>query len=182
MASLGHDVVGVDTDATKIAALSAGHSPFYEPGFEDVLRESLASGRLRFVAAPATDELAGVDVHFIAVGTPQSADSGAADLSYVDSAVEAVIAAAGTADHNPVVVGKSTVPVGTTQNLADRLEAHGITLVWNPEFLREGFAVADTLHPDRIVYGLSNDPDRAQLARMHWTRCTPRSLRKACQK
>ena len=163
MASLGHDVVGVDTDATKIAALSAGHSPFYEPGFEDVLRDSLASGRLRFVAAPATDELADVDVHFIAVGTPQSADSGAADLSYVDSAVEAVIAATGTADHNPVVVGKSTVPVGTAQNLADRLEAHGITLVWNPEFLREGFAVADTLHPDRIVYGLSNDPDLAQL-------------------
>ena len=163
MASLGHDVVGVDTDATKIAALSAGHSPFYEPGFEDVLRDSLASGRLRFVAAPATDELADVDVHFIAVGTPQSADSGAADLSYVDSAVEAVIAAAGTADHNPVVVGKSTVPVGTAQNLADRLEAHGITLVWTPEFLREGFAVADTLHPDRIVYGLSNDPDLAQL-------------------
>ena len=160
MAELGHDVLGIDVDDTKVAALSAGRAPFYEPGFEELLTRALGTGRLRFTTAPG-DDLAGVDLHFIAVGTPQS-DTGAADLSYVDAAVATLLAGAAPGS---VVVGKSTVPVGTAAHLADRLAERDIALVWNPEFLREGFAVADTLHPDRIVYGLSADPARAELGR-----------------
>ena len=160
MAELGHDVLGIDVDDTKVAALSAGRAPFYEPGFEELLTRALGTGRLRFTTTPG-DDLAGVDLHFIAVGTPQS-DTGAADLSYVDAAVATLLAGAAPGS---VVVGKSTVPVGTAAHLADRLAERDIALVWNPEFLREGFAVADTLHPDRIVYGLSADPARAELGR-----------------
>ena len=160
MAELGHDVLGIDVDETKVAALSAGRAPFYEPGFEELLTRALGTGRLRFTTTPG-DDLAGVDLHFIAVGTPQS-DTGAADLSYVDAAITTLLAGAAPGS---VVVGKSTVPVGTATQLADRLAERDIALVWNPEFLREGFAVADTLHPDRIVYGLSADPARAELGR-----------------
>ena len=160
MAELGHDVLGIDVDDTKVAALSAGRAPFYEPGFEELLTRALGTGRLRFTTTPG-DDLAGVDLHFIAVGTPQS-DTGAADLSYVDAAVATLLAGAAPGS---VVVGKSTVPVGTAAHLADRLAERDIALVWNPEFLREGFAVADTLHPDRIVYGLSADSARAELGR-----------------
>ena len=160
MAELGHDVLGIDVDDTKVAALSAGRAPFYEPGFEELLTRALGTGRLRFTTTPG-DDLADVDLHFIAVGTPQS-DTGAADLSYVDAAVATLLAGAA---RGSVVVGKSTVPVGTAAHLADRLAERDIALVWNPEFLREGFAVADTLHPDRIVYGLSADPARAELGR-----------------
>ena len=160
MAELGHDVLGIDVDDTKVAALSAGRAPFYEPGFEELLTRVLGTGRLRFTTAPG-DDLADVDLHFIAVGTPQS-DTGAADLSYVDAAVATLLAGAAPGS---VVVGKSTVPVGTAAHLANRLAERDIALVWNPEFLREGFAVADTLHPDRIVYGLSADPARAELGR-----------------
>ncbi|WP_371174394.1 UDP-glucose dehydrogenase family protein [Buchananella felis] len=158
MAKLGHDVVGVDVDPGKIDLLNQGKAPFYEPGFEEVLRPALDSGKLRFTADAATAGLADVDVHFIAVGTPQRADGGAADQTYLWAAVDAILAnAAANPAHRPIVVGKSTVPVGTAQAVADRLAAAGITLVWNPEFLREGFAVQDTLHPDRIVYGLPKD-------------------------
>ena len=160
MAELGHDVLGIDVDETKVAALSAGRTPFYEPGFEELLTRVLGTGRLRFTTAPG-DDLADVDLHFIAVGTPQSG-TGAADLSYVDAAITTLLAGAAPGS---VVVGKSTVPVGTATQLADRLAERDIALVWNPEFLREGFAVADTLHPDRIVYGLPADPGPAQLAR-----------------
>ena len=160
MAELGHDVLGIDVDETKVAALSAGRAPFYEPGFEELLTRVLGTGRLRFTTTPG-DDLAGVDLHFIAVGTPQSG-VGAADLSYVDAAITTLLAGAAPGS---VVVGKSTVPVGTAAHLADRLAERDIALVWNPEFLREGFAVADTLHPDRIVYGLSADPARAELGR-----------------
>ena len=160
MAELGHDVLGIDVDETKVAALSAGRTPFYEPGFEELLTRALGTGRLRFTTTPGGD-LAGVDLHFIAVGTPQS-DTGAADLSYVDAAVTTLLVGAAPGS---VVVGKSTVPVGTAVHLADRLAERDIALVWNPEFLREGFAVADTLHPDRIVYGLPADPVRAELGR-----------------
>ncbi|WP_338567899.1 UDP-glucose/GDP-mannose dehydrogenase family protein [Arachnia propionica] len=160
MAELGHDVLGIDVDDTKVAALSAGRAPFYEPGFEELLTRALGTGRLRFTTTPG-DDLADVDLHFIAVGTPQS-DTGAADLSYVDAAVATLLAGAAPGS---VVVGKSTVPVGTAVHLADRFAERDIALVWNPEFLREGFAVADTLHPDRIVYGLSADPARAELGR-----------------
>ena len=160
MAELGHDVLGIDVDHAKVAALSAGRTPFYEPGFEELLTRVLDTGRLRFTTTPG-DDLADVDLHFIAVGTPQS-DTGAADLSYVDAAVATLLAGAAPGS---VVVGKSTVPVGTAAHLANRLAERDIALVWNPEFLREGFAVADTLHPDRIVYGLSADPARAELGR-----------------
>ena len=164
MAELGHDVVGVDVDPAKLERLARGEAPFYEPGLPELLDRAMATGRLKFVAAPATGDLRDVDVHFITVGTPQSADSGAADLSYVRAAVDQVIAAL-PEGAGPVVVGKSTVPVGTAQGLAAQLEERGATLVWNPEFLREGFAVEDTLRPDRIVYGVSEDPAHAERGR-----------------
>lgn len=167
MAQLGHEVIGVDVDASRIEALAAGQAPFFEPGFPEILRAALDSGKLRFALAPASEELADVDVHFIAVGTPQSEDGKAANLTYVNSAVDMVLAALPSSDTaaeagHPVIVGKSTVPVGTASALAPRIEAAGATLLWNPEFLREGFAVADTLHPDRLVYGLPQDAERAE--------------------
>lgn len=167
MAHLGHEVIGVDVDASRIEALAAGQAPFFEPGFPEILRAALDSGKLRFALAPASEELADVDVHFIAVGTPQSEDGKAANLTYVNSAVDTVLAALPSSDTaaeagHPVIVGKSTVPVGTASALAPRIEAAGATLLWNPEFLREGFAVADTLHPDRLVYGLPQDAERAE--------------------
>lgn len=167
MAHLGHEIIGVDVDASRIEALAAGQAPFFEPGFPEILRAALDSGKLRFALAPASEELADVDVHFIAVGTPQSEDGKAANLTYVNSAVDMVLAALPSSDTaaeagHPVIVGKSTVPVGTASALAPRVEAAGATLLWNPEFLREGFAVADTLHPDRLVYGLPQDAERAE--------------------
>lgn len=166
MSHLGHQTVGVDVDPAKIESLAAGTAPFFEPGFPELLRGSLDSGKLTFALAPATEELANVDVHFIAVGTPQSADGKAANLSYVESAVDMILAAlpdtpATEGAPRTVIVGKSTVPVGTAERLAERAEAAGAVLLWNPEFLREGFAVQDTLHPDRLVYGLPNDPTLA---------------------
>ncbi|MDO4631307.1 MAG: UDP-glucose/GDP-mannose dehydrogenase family protein [Corynebacterium sp.] len=166
LTTLGHEVVGIDTDTAKIARLSAGECTFFEPGLPELLAEALESGRLRFVGAAtpaATAVLAAAEVHFITVGTPQVADGLAADVSFVTAAVDAVIATAGA--EPPVVVGKSTVPVGTAEQLGSRLAAHGIALVWNPEFLREGFAVADTLRPDRIVYGLPADEELARRGR-----------------
>ncbi|MDO5053548.1 MAG: UDP-glucose/GDP-mannose dehydrogenase family protein [Pseudoclavibacter sp.] len=162
MASLGHEVVGLDVDRDKIATLARGEEPFYEPGFGGLLREQLATGRLRFTSDP--QELSGCEVHFVAVGTPQSEQTGAADLRYVEAAVDTLLEVL-PAERGDVVVGKSTVPVGTAERLAGRLEGIGASLVWNPEFLREGFAIQDTLHPDRIVYGLSGDPERAQRGR-----------------
>ena len=154
MAELGHDVIGIDLDPSKIELLASGRVPFFEPGLADLLRSSLASGRLEF----STDlsRVAGADVHFVAVGTPQSADGNAADLSYVDAAFQALT------DHlqpGDLVVGQSTVPVGTAARLADLVERTGARLAWNPEFLREGFAVGDTLHPDRLVYGVRAGDD-----------------------
>lgn len=150
MAKLGHEVVGVDVDPVKIAALSRGEAPFFEPGLPEILSEALATGRIRFTTEIA--DVAGSEVHFLAVGTPQGAD-GAADLRYVDAAVAALLPHVGAGQ---LVVGKSTVPVGTAARLADDLAAAepDATLVWNPEFLREGFAVQDTISPDRIVYGV----------------------------
>ncbi|WP_418276160.1 UDP-glucose dehydrogenase family protein [Isoptericola jiangsuensis] len=155
MASLGHDVVGVDVDAAKVESLRLGKSPFYEPGFDDLLAELQDSGRLTVSTDLAS--VAGCDVHFVCVGTPQSAGSLAADLRYVDTAFTEVVGHLAPGD---VVVGKSTVPVGTAARLAEVVEAGapGATLVWNPEFLREGHAVDDTLHPDRIVYGVPRGP------------------------
>ena len=156
MASLGHDVVGVDVDRAKVESLSEAVAPFYEPGFEQLLTETLASGRLRFT----TDfgEASGSQVHFVCVGTPQKRGEYAADLRYVESATESLLTVLKPGD---LVVGKSTVPVGTAAGLAAMVDGKvpGALLAWNPEFLREGFAVEDTLHPDRLVYGLPPGAD-----------------------
>ncbi|TFC89889.1 UDP-glucose/GDP-mannose dehydrogenase family protein [Cryobacterium sp. TMT4-31] len=155
MAELGHEVVGIDIDEAKIAALSAGRTPFFEPGLPEVLTSALATGRLRFSTEIA--EAKGAEVHFVAVGTPQKKGSYAADLRYVDAAVEALLPHLNPGD---LIVGKSTVPVGTAARLAAVIEAAqtGGSLAWNPEFLREGFAVQDTIAPDRLVYGVPAGP------------------------
>ena len=152
MAQLGHDVVGVDVDPAKIASLTEGRAPFFEPGLTELLESLQDSGRLRFTTD--VSEISGSVAHFIAVGTPQRKGEDSADLTYVDAAVEAVIPHLSPGD---VIVGKSTVPVGTAARLAARVTdaVPGAHLAWNPEFLREGFAVADTLTPDRIVYGVA---------------------------
>ncbi len=156
MAELGHDVVGLDVDAAKIASLSEGRPPFHEPGFSELLARTLESGRLRF----STDfaDARGAVVHFVCVGTPQKRGEYAADLRYVEAATESLLDVLSPGD---LVVGKSTVPVGTAARLADLVEAKvpGAMLAWNPEFLREGFAVQDTLEPDRLVYGLPAGAD-----------------------
>ncbi|WIE60319.1 UDP-glucose/GDP-mannose dehydrogenase family protein [Curtobacterium sp. MCLR17_032] len=155
MAKLGHDVVAVDVDPGKIERLAAGEAPFFEPGLPEILTEALASGRIRFTTDMA--EVAGARVHFVAVGTPQG-PTGAADLKYVDAAVASLTEHLSAGDF---VVGKSTVPVGTAARLAADVSAAvpGATLVWNPEFLREGFAVQDTIAPDRLVYGVPTGPE-----------------------
>jgi UDPglucose 6-dehydrogenase len=159
MASLGHTVVGVDVDRPKVAGLAAGTPPFYEPGLPGLLTEVLDAGRLTFTTDPA--QVAGARVHFLCVGTPQRHGELRADLGYVEDAFAALLPHLRPGD---LVVGKSTVPVGTAESLAERLAPTGATLVWNPEFLREGFAVQDTLHPDRLVYGVPTGPDGAPTA------------------
>ena len=164
MSSLGFEVIGVDVDASKIALLNAGKVPFYEPGLEDLLQQEIATGRLTFT----TDfkALADADVHFICVGTPQLEGSLAADLKYVDAALDAV---ATVCKPGSLVVGKSTVPVGTAARLRERLLKINpkVDLAWNPEFLREGFAVEDTLHPNRLVVGVVNDAAEAKLKEIY---------------
>ena len=159
MAQLGHEVVGVDVDPLKIEALSAGRAPFYEPGLGELLSSAMATGRLRF----ATDVAAAAEasVHFIAVGTPQQAEGYGADLRYVDAAVESLLP---QLQPGRLVVGKSTVPVGTAARLAELVEATGAALAWNPEFLREGYAIQDTLSPDRLVYGVRAGDAAAEAA------------------
>lgn len=151
MAKLGHEVVGIDVDANKVAELSSARSPFYEPGLQELLKEVQDTGRLSFTTDLA--DAAGSAVHFICVGTPQKKGENGADLTFVDAAITGLLPYLSRGD---IVVGKSTVPVGTALRLgqiiqAEQAEAH---LVWNPEFLREGHAVADTLYPDRFVYGV----------------------------
>ena len=152
MAEMGHEVLGVELDPVKLAMLRKGEPPFHEPGLRALLGEHVRSGRLRF-----TDEIAEAgrfgDLHFLCVGTPQMARSNAADVSQVFAAVDALIP---HLHGTPLVVGKSTVPVGTADQLAVRLGDRA-TLAWNPEFLREGFAVKDTLEPDRLVFGVGTD-------------------------
>lgn len=175
MADLGHRVVGVDVDELKVKDLSAGKPPFYEAGLPELLERGVASGRLRFshdLAAVARPD-DGVDgpsgagepwVHFVCVGTPQRKGEFAADTTFVEAAVAGLVPFLRAGD---VVVGKSTVPVGTADRLAQLLaeRAPGVVLAWNPEFLREGHAVADTLGPDRIVYGLPGEAGDAERAR-----------------
>ena len=154
MSSLGFEVIGVDTDPEKIAMLSKGELPFYEPGLDTLLASEIKTGRLTFTTDFSA--VADADVHFICVGTPQSKDGLAADLTYVKSAVQAI---APHLKNGSLVVGKSTVPVGTAQGLREQLaqSAPQADLAWNPEFLREGFAVEDTLTPNRLVVGVAND-------------------------
>jgi UDPglucose 6-dehydrogenase len=153
MAQLGHDVVGIDVDERKIAALAAAKAPFYEPGLEELLEEVQSTGRLSFTTDMSA--AAGRSVHFICVGTPQKKGENGADMTYVDAAAHGLLQYLSPGD---LVVGKSTVPVGTASSLSELVQgtepsAH---LVWNPEFLREGHAVADTLNPDRLVYGVAD--------------------------
>ena len=171
MASLGHQVIGLDVDEAKVASLNSGVPPFYEPGFAELLDEQLAGGRLEFTTDPG--RIAQAQIHFIAVGTPQLAGRYAADLSYVRAAVQTLIENVDTSKGPAVIAGKSTVPVGTARHIQDLCDESGndLIVVWNPEFLREGFAVTDTVHPDRIVYGLPDDPDRAEVGRKLLDEC-----------
>ncbi|WP_300345402.1 UDP-glucose/GDP-mannose dehydrogenase family protein [Nesterenkonia sp.] len=168
MAELGFDVLGVDVDPAKIEALSAGDLPFHEPGLPELIRKHVASGRLRFTT-DMSQAGSWADVHFIAVGTPQQRGGTGADLTYVDAATES-LAASITKDS--LIVGKSTVPVGTAARLAELVEdaaAPGVevSLAWNPEFLREGYAVEDTLRPDRLVIGTRRPEDEAILREVY---------------
>jgi UDPglucose 6-dehydrogenase len=165
MAVLGFEVLGVDVDRHKIERLASGEVPIFEPGLPELLTMALDSGRLRFTTS---FEEAGAfgDVHFICVGTPQKPDSDAADLTYVDEAVRSL---APHLRRRALVVGKSTVPVGTAARLTGLVQelapaGTDVELAWNPEFLREGFAVQDTLHPDRIVAGLPAEQGAAEHA------------------
>lgn len=174
MAEMGHDVLGVDVDPDKIQALSEGRVPFFEPGLPEILTRNIEAGRLRFTTDYA-EAAEFAHVHFIGVGTPQRKGSYAADTTYVNAVIETL---APLVSGNHTIFGKSTVPVGTAHELQQKAneivaaspnEAR-ITIAWNPEFLREGHAVKDTLHPDRIVLGLggdsSNSDDRAEQQRV----------------
>ncbi|WP_293772187.1 UDP-glucose/GDP-mannose dehydrogenase family protein [uncultured Corynebacterium sp.] len=158
MAELGHEVLGVDVDSVKIEALAAGRVPFYEPGLPEVLERNIEAGRLSFTTDYA-EAAAFANVHFLGVGTPQRHGSYAADLTYVRAVITDLVPQL-NGDH--IIFGKSTVPVGTAaelQELADSLAPAGtrVEIAWNPEFLREGYAVKDTITPDRIVLGVRND-------------------------
>ncbi|MGV9304825.1 MULTISPECIES: UDP-glucose dehydrogenase family protein [unclassified Nonomuraea] len=157
MADLGFEVLGLDIDADKIRRLQSGELPIHEPGLEEILRRGLASGRLRFTTSYEEAGAFG-DVHFLCLGTPQKQGEYAADVSFLDAAVESL---APYLERECLVVGKSTVPVGTAARLAAKLARlapvnAAAELAWNPEFLREGFAVQDTLKPDRIVIGVAS--------------------------
>ncbi|MBC6767608.1 UDP-glucose dehydrogenase family protein [Corynebacterium amycolatum] len=164
MAELGHEVLGVDVDPAKIEALSAGQVPFFEPGLPELLKKHVESGRLRFTTN-YDEAVEFANVHFVGVGTPQVKGSYAADVRYVDAAITE-LAKRVVGKH--LVFGKSTVPVGTAPRLQElaakmiseraaagdeQLKNTSLEIAWNPEFLREGFAVKDTLEPDRVVLG-----------------------------
>ncbi|GGD75754.1 UDP-glucose dehydrogenase family protein [Microbacterium murale] len=159
MASIGHEVVGIDVDPRKIEALGRGEAPIYEPGLPELLRSGVESGALRFSTDIA--ESAGSAVHFVTVGTPQLPGSDAADMRFVRAAFTELAPHLREGD---VVAGKSTVPVGTATELEEIVQTAGATLAWNPEFLREGWAVQDTLDPDRIVVGVRSGPEGERAA------------------
>jgi len=154
MASLGFEVIGFDTESSKVDLLSKGKVPFYEPDLEELLAEQIKTKRLTFTNK--VEDLSDADVHFICVGTPQVKNGNAADLTYVNSALESI---AKHVKPGGLVVGKSTVPVGTATKLRKRLLELNpkADLAWNPEFLREGVAVEDTLRPNRLVIGVVTD-------------------------
>lgn len=167
MAELGHDVLGVDVDESKIAALQNSTVPFYEPGLPEVLERNIAAQRLSFTTSYA-EAASFANVHFLGVGTPQQRGSYAADLTYVFAVIKDLVP---KLKGRHVIFGKSTVPVGTAaelQQLADELAPEGtsVEIAWNPEFLREGYAVQDTITPDRIVLGTrAEDSEAEQIAR-----------------
>ena len=161
MASIGHEVIGIDLDVRKIEALARGEAPFFEPGLQEILSDGIATGLLRFSTDIA--EIKGSEVHFVGVGTPQVVDGYAADLTHVDGAFESLLPHLSEGD---VVAGKSTVPVGTAAALAPKVAATGAVLTWNPEFLREGWAVKDTIDPDRLVVGVPSGETGAHAAEM----------------
>lgn len=175
MAELGFEVLGLDVVPEKIEMLQRGEVPMYEPGLEDLLRRHVAgiegaSGRLRFTTSYEEAGAFG-DVHFVCVNTPQKHGEYACDMSYVESAFDAL---APHLTRPALVVGKSTVPVGSAARLAERLAAAApagaeVELAWNPEFLREGFAVQDTLHPDRIVVGVAGERGEELLREVYAT-------------
>lgn len=164
MAELGFNVVGVDVDQNKIEQLSIGNVPFYEPGLDELLKKQITAGLLNFSADFSA--IKDCDVHFICVGTPQSKTGNAADLSFVNSALEKV---AKFAKPGSLIVGKSTVPVGTAARLRSQLKQINpdVELAWNPEFLREGFAVEDTLNPNRLVVGVIDDKSEQVLKQVY---------------
>lgn len=165
MAALGHDVLGIDIDPGKVAKLAGGDIPFYEPGLRKLLNENLAAGRLRFTTDyDAAADFA--DLHFLGVGTPQKKGEYGADLRHVYAVIDELVP---RLTSSAVLVGKSTVPVGTAAELNQRAAALAprgvdVEIAWNPEFLREGYAVQDTLRPDRIVLGIHQDSVRAEAA------------------
>ena len=168
MAGLGHQVLGVDTDSRKVAALGAGRPLFYEPGLDDIVATTVRSGKLRF-STSLEDAVAFADVHFICVGTPQVPNGFAADLKCLEGVIDAL---AHRLTRDCLIIGKSTVPVGTAARLAarlDKLARASVTagLAWNPEFLREGFAVKDTLRPDRLVVGVTSAGDDETLRKVY---------------
>jgi len=163
MASLGYEVLGMDVNAEKIAALAAGRPPFFEPGFDQLLAEQVGSGRLRFTDSYADlaafgGQERGDTVHFVCVNTPQRKGEYAADTAYIEAVIDGL---APLLDTPALIIGKSTVPAGTAARLTTRLRAlspagAAMRLAWNPEFLREGYAIEDTLRPDRLVIGVQD--------------------------
>ena len=173
MAEMGHQVVGLDIDENKVELLGRGIAPFHEPGLSELLQRNVDAGRLRFTTDPARISDAGI--HFIAVGTPQMQGRLAADMSYVDAAVDTILQHTDDAgrERPALIAGKSTVPVGTAQEIADRVAAtsRNVIVAWNPEFLREGYAVQDTLQTDRLVYGLPEDRPTGEQAKQILDEC-----------
>ncbi len=168
MTELGFEVLGMDVDQDKIARLTAGEAPFFEPGLAELLQKNLDTGRLRFTTSMAEVAEFG-DVHFICVGTPQKNGEYAADLSYVEASCTDL---ARHLTRPALVVGKSTVPVGTAADLLERIRALApagteVDLAWNPEFLREGFAVEDTLRPNRLVFGVASEQAEQRLREVY---------------
>ena len=153
MAELGFEVIGVEVSPERLGELRAGRLPLYEPGLQPVLTRQVDQGRLSFTDS-IEDAAEFASVHFICVGTPQSADGLAADTSAVFESAKAIAA---STEEQILIIGKSTVPVGTASQLAAELAEAGadnVALAWNPEFLREGHAMEDTLSPDRLVFGV----------------------------
>ena len=169
LADLGHEVLAIDVDEQKIARAANGEAPFFEPGLEPLLRKNLDAGRLRFTTSFAEVGAFG-EVHFLCVGTPEGS-SGQADLGFVHGAIDMLAPYLASA---ALIVGKSTVPVGTARQVLSQMRAiapagRQVDLAWNPEFLREGFAVQDSLTPDRIVVGVTSDRAEGLLREVYAT-------------